>query len=156
MEPIPPEALLETYPGPIRELAEELRAVVRATVPDVRERVRPGWRLIGYDAPAGGRLAYFAYVAPEQAHVHLGFEHGVLMHDPGGHLLGAGITRRVRWLTWRPGEPIDRELVGELVQEGLRVARLSPAERFAAGAEQDDSGRPDSHPGLRVPGTGRG
>ena len=140
MDPIPPEAFLAPYPDPIRSLAEELRALVRDAVPDATERVRPGWRLIGFDAPTGRRQAYFAYVAPEPAHVHLGFEHGVLMRDPGGHLQGAGITRQVRWLTWRPGDAIDAAVVRPLVREGRRVARMSRAERYAAAMEREDAG----------------
>ncbi len=92
------------------------------------------------DAPAGRRQAYFAYVAPEPAHVHLGFEHGVLMRDAGGHLQGAGITRQVRWLTWRPGDAIDAAVVRPLVREGLRVARMSRSERFAAAMEREAAG----------------
>src|SRR5512144_1958868 len=55
-EGLPPEAFLAGYPDAIREGAEVLRRVVRRAVPDAVERVRPGWRLIGYDLPVGGRL----------------------------------------------------------------------------------------------------
>jgi len=137
MDPMPPEAFLAGYPLPIRALADQLRALVREAVPDALERVRPGWHLIGYDAPAGRRSVYFAYVAPEAEHVHLGFEHGVLMRDPERRLSGAGITRQVRWLTWWPGDEIDPAVVIPLVHEGLRVARLTRAERFAAAMERE-------------------
>lgn len=142
MEPIPPGALLAAFPDPIRVLGEALRAVVMGTVPDALERVRPGWGLIGYDAPAGRRTAYFAYVAPEPIHIHLGFEHGVLMDDPDRRLEGAGITRRVRWLTFHPGDEVDAVLLEPLIREGLRVARLSRGERFAAAMDRD-AGHPD-------------
>ena len=33
--------------------------------PEGIERVRTGWRLIGYDLPVGRRTRYFAWVAPE-------------------------------------------------------------------------------------------
>lgn len=137
MDPIPPEAFLAGHSPAIRALAEELRALVGRVVPEAIERVRPGWHLIGYDAPTGRRSVYFAYVAPEAAHVHLGFEHGVLMHDPDGALQGAGITRQVRWLTWWPGDAIDAKTVEPLLREGLRVARLPRAERFAAAMERE-------------------
>ena len=130
-DPIPPEAFLADFSPPIRELAERLRTIVVATLPDVVERVRPGWRLIGYDAPAGRRTTYFAWVFPERVHVHLGFVEGVLMDDAGHHLQGAGETKKARWLTWRPGDDIDADLVGTLVREGVRVAQLSRGERFA-------------------------
>ena len=68
----PPEAFLSAYPDEIRALAETLRGVVRRATPDAIERVRSGWRLIGYDLPVGRRTVYFAWVAPEPLHVHLG------------------------------------------------------------------------------------
>ena len=82
MDSIPPELLLEDFPPPMQAIAQRLREIVRGTVPDAVERVRPGWRLIGYDLPIGRKLVYFAYVAPEIEHVHLGFEHGWAMRDP--------------------------------------------------------------------------
>src|SRR6267378_8087990 len=98
---LPPEAFLAGYPAEIRAAAEVLRWVVRRAVPDAIERVRPGWRLIGYDLP-GRRRVFFAWVWPELEHVHLGFPHGTLMDDPMAELKGAGITKKARWLTYQP------------------------------------------------------
>jgi hypothetical protein len=135
---LPPEALLEGYPPPIRALAEELRRLVRLAAPDATERVRAGWRLIGYDVPLARRSAYFAFVAPEPEHVHIGFEQGVLMGDPDGVLRGRGITRQVRWLTFRPGDVVDPTVVLPLIREGARVATLSRAERLGIALERGD------------------
>jgi hypothetical protein len=107
-------------------------------MPDALERVRPGWRLIGYDVPAERRTAYVCYIAPEPEHVHLGFEHGVLMRDPAGALLGAGITRQVRWLTFRPGDAIDEPLLRDLLREAARVASLPRDARLAHALDRDD------------------
>ena len=134
---IPPEAFLADFAGPIRDLAQDLREVVRATLPDVVERVRSGWRLIGYDAPLGRRSVYFAWVFPERAHVHLGFVHGVLIADPDGRLEGRGITKRARWLTWRPGDAVDRDQVAGLVREAIRVTALPGGERYALAMSLD-------------------
>lgn len=136
---MPPEALLADYPPPMRAIAERLRTIVRRAVPDAVEQVRPGWRLIGYDVPAGPRrLTYFCYVAPEVEHVHLGFEYGVFMSDPDRVLLGARVTRKVRWLTFRTGDPIDEPRLIEVVREGARVALASPAERLAIALDRDE------------------
>ncbi len=51
---IPPEAFLTGYPPPIMALGQRLRWMVKRAVPDAIERVRPGWRLIGYDLPGRG------------------------------------------------------------------------------------------------------
>ncbi|HET7028777.1 MAG TPA: DUF1801 domain-containing protein [Candidatus Limnocylindrales bacterium] len=137
MEAIPPEALLETCPPSMRTLAECLRRVVRATLPDATERVRPGWRLIGYDVPIGPRRTrYVCFVLPELEHVHLGFEHGVLMRDPDRQLQGAGITKQVRWVTFRPGDEIDPRPLATLLAEAARVAGLTAAERRAIADER--------------------
>jgi hypothetical protein len=133
MEAIPPESLLAAVPPPMRAIAEELRALVRAATPDAVERVRPGWRLIGYDLPIGPkRTAYFCFVLPEPRHVHLGFENGVLMSDPDGVLQGAGVTKRVRWVTFREGEQVDARRLARFVLEAARVARLPADERQVA------------------------
>ena len=63
-EPIPPDLFLSGYSPEIRDLADRLRSVVHEAVPEAIERVRTGWRLIGYDVPAGRRTRYFAFVAP--------------------------------------------------------------------------------------------
>jgi hypothetical protein len=135
MDPIPPEAFLASFPETIQAIGERLRTLVVLAIPDAVERVRPGWHLIGYDAPApprsrGRRSAYFAYVAPERHHIHLGFEHGWLMADPDGRLEGEGITRQVRWLTFQPGDTPDPAIVEPLLLEARRVALLTRAERF--------------------------
>jgi len=146
MDPIPPEALLAGYPEPMQAIAERLRAIVRRAVPDAVEAVRPGWRLIGYDVPAGRRgSAYFCWVAPERDHVHLGFEYGIFMVDRDGVLIGKGITRKVRWVTLRESDPIAEAQLLELVRESARVALLPRSERLI-GVLDREAGPADSSP----------
>jgi hypothetical protein len=133
MNSVPAELFLEAYPGPMRDIANRLRAIVRRATPEAEEGVRTGWHLIGYDVPAvRGRKAYFAFVVPEREHVHLGFEYGVFMDDPQRLLQGEGVTRQVRWLTFRPGDPIEELVLVGLVREAARVALLSRGERLAS------------------------
>ena len=131
----PPEALLEGYPPPMRDIAQVFRAIVHRAVPDAIERVRVGWRIIGYDVPFGRRTAYFCWIMTEPVHVHLGFTYGVLMRDPDGLLEGNIV--RARWITRRPGEDIDAPRLEWLVRESARVATLSPAERHAVSLGHD-------------------
>jgi hypothetical protein len=121
---IPVEAFLADHPPADVEIAERLRSIVMHAVPDAVERVRPGWRLIGYDLPVRRRGAMFAWVWLEPEHVHLGFPRGVQMDDPHGVLIGSGITKLARWLTYEPGDPIDDELAMGLVREAARVALI--------------------------------
>ena len=124
-EPIPPELFLSGFPAEIQDIADRLRGIVARAVPDAVERVRSGWRLIGYDVPVGGRGRYFAYVSPEPEHVHLGFEHGVRMEDPDALLEGAHLDlKKVRFVTYRPGDRIPTAALVRYTREAAFLATL--------------------------------
>ena len=132
MDPIPSELFLTGYPPGIRSIAERLCDVVLQAVPDAIERVRPGWRLIGFDVPAGTRTRYFAFVAPELEHVHLGFEYGVWMADPRNLLRGAHLNlRKVRYVTSEAGDAIPEGDLIEFTRDAARLAVMSRSERLA-------------------------
>jgi hypothetical protein len=138
MESIPPELFLEGYPPGIRAAADRLRAVVKRAVPDAVERVRLGWRLIGYDVPLGRRARYFAFVWPEAEHAHLGFEYGVWLADPDHLLRGAHLRlRKVRFVTYEPGEPIPESALVALTRDAARLATMTREERLALELDRD-------------------
>jgi hypothetical protein len=119
---VPVDVFLDGYAPPLRALAQQLREVVLATTPEAIERVRVGWRIVGFDMPVRRGSGYFAWVFPERMHVHLGFPHGDRMAPRPGILDGDGITKRARWITYAPGDQIDRRLVRELVLEAAALA----------------------------------
>ena len=125
---LPVDVFLDGYAPRLRDLAQALREAVLDTTPEATERVRVGWRVVGFDLPVGRRTTFFAWVFPERHHVHLGFPHGDRMDPRGGLLEGSGITKRARWITYEPGETVDRDLVRELV---LEAAALTPVPRTA-------------------------
>lgn len=132
MEPIPTELFLAGFPAGIQAVAERLCAVVKQAVPDAIERVRPGWRLIGYEVPAGRRMRYFAFVAPEVEHVHLGFEYGVWMADPDNLLRGAHLNlRKVRFVTYEPGGSIPEPALIEYTRDAAQLAVMARGERLS-------------------------
>ena len=103
---------LAGYPSEIAGIGERLRAIVRRAVPDAQERIRSGWALIGYDIPLGRGKRYFAFIAPERKHIHLGFEYGAWMADPERLLDGGGPPlrlKKVRFLTFGPGAQLDEQ-----------------------------------------------
>lgn len=134
----PPELLLEGYSPRIRDNAERLRAVVREAVPEAIERVRIGWRLIGYDVPVGTRTRYFAMIWPEPEHVHLGFEYGAWMDDPAGILRGAHLRlKKVRFVTYGPGDRIPHETLVQYTRRAVDLALMSRGERLARELDRD-------------------
>lgn len=126
---IPPEALLAGYAPPMQAIAHELRAIIRATLPEAIERVRSGWQLIGYDLPVGRQRRFGVWIWAQPEHVHLGFQRGNLMEDPDHRLEGRGITKLARWLTFEPGDPIDPAIVVPLLHECARITTMSAGER---------------------------
>ena len=134
----PPELLLDGYPEPMRAVAERLRVAIRQVMPEAVERVRAGWRIIGYDVPAGRRTAYFAWIMPQVEHVHLGFVHGAFMDDPTRQLDGAGTTVLARWLTFLPADPVHEPTIERFMREAARVSSLSRSERVALAIARDE------------------
>jgi len=135
------EQFLASFPIEMVTIAGGLRALVLRAVPEAIERLRPGWRLIGYDVPLGRRKRYFAYIAPEPVHVHLGFEFGAWLDDPHRLLEGAHLElRRVRYLTYRAGDRLpEGSVIDELVRQAARVALLSPPERVALALDRESA-----------------
>jgi hypothetical protein len=129
---------LAGYPDAIVDIGRRLRGLVRDAVPTAQERLRSGWALIGYDVPIGRRTRYFAWIAPERKHIHLGFEYGAWMADPERVLEGAQLKlKKVRYLTFEPGDSLDAPELKDLIQEGTRVALLSKAERLGLALDRD-------------------
>ena len=137
-DPIPVEAFLAGYPDEVRERAEVLRGVVRRAVPDVLERVRAGWRIIGYDLPNRRQGAYFAWVMPEPRHVHLGFVEGILLADPERMLEGAHLRlKKARFFTIGPRDDVPEDVLAGFTREAARIAALPREARFALLLDRD-------------------
>ncbi len=131
MEDLPVEALLAPLPVTMRAIAEELRAIVFRAVPDAREAVRTGWRVINYRVPAGRRREpVFGWIMVEPVHVHLGFEHGILIDDPD-HFLGGQELRRARYVTLTRLEDVDEARFAPFIREAVRIVSMSAGERLA-------------------------
>jgi hypothetical protein len=115
-----PEEFLATFPPEIQVLANELRALVKETVPNVKEAVYTGWKLVGYRVRQGRREAYFCFVAPFPNRIMLGFEYGIQLFDPELRLEGEG--SQVRYLTVRETEDIQPEVFRAFIAEAAQIA----------------------------------
>ena len=121
---------LALYPGPIARHAQRLHELILEAVPSTRWRIRPGWKLIGYDLPITRHGTYFAWVWPEQQHVHVGWQVGTLMADPRGVLRGAHLKlKKVRYLTYGPRDRVARRDVITFTRDAARIAAMSRGER---------------------------
>lgn len=114
-----PEAFLAGYSPDVQTIANALRQLVKATIPDVQERVALGWQLVGYRVPDGARSRYFCFVAPQADAVRLGFEYGVLLGDQS-QLEGAG--NQVRYVSVRSLDARDHRCLSSLIAEAAMVA----------------------------------
>ena len=140
IESIPVDALLADFPPGHAAIVERLRTIVTDALPDAIERVRPRWRLIGYDLNRRRGTTFFAWIWPQQEHVHLGFPLGVVMNDQDGAMEGAGITKQARWLTYDRESDIDEGVARRLIDEAIRVAGMSHEERHAVLIDREVGG----------------
>ena len=115
-----PEEFLSTFPPKVQELANELRSLVKETIPNVKEAVYTGWKLIGYRVKKGRKDAYFCFIAPFPNRIMLGFEYGIQLFDPNLRLEGDGT--QVRYLTVREKEDIDLESFRAFILEAAQIA----------------------------------
>jgi hypothetical protein len=118
-ELIPPEAFLANYSLHVQAIANALRQLVKATVPEVQERVAVGWQLIGYRVPDGSRSRYFCFISPLATEARLGFEYGVLLSDQA-QLEGDG--SQVRYVSVRSLDELNPTQLGSLIAEAAMVA----------------------------------
>ena len=114
------EQFLRRYPEDVREIVSALRTLIRKTIPDVREAVYPGWKLIGYRVVENKRDAYFCFIAPAEDRVFLGFEYGALLSDPDRLLMGD--TKQVRHVVIVQKNDILPDKLSRLITEGAMTA----------------------------------
>jgi hypothetical protein len=133
---LPVEVFLEAYPPAIRDTGLRLRELIRIAVPEAVEAVRSGWRWIGYGLPDRRAKRTFAWIGPERKHIHLGFENGVLLDDPGSLLQGAQERlRKFRYFTFAPEIDVEDEVLIDYLRRAADLATLpAPARRALAEA----------------------
>lgn len=122
-----PEEFLSTFSPEIQALANQLRALIKETVPHVREAVYTGWKLIGYRVKKGRSDAYFCFIAPFENRIMLGFEYGIQLFDPELRLEGEG--SQVRYLTVREKDDIVSAVYRAFIAEAAQIALQRKTEK---------------------------
>ena len=92
-----------------RETLESVREAIRTAAPEARESVK--WAQPVYES--NGPFAYFR-AFPRS--VNVGFWRGAQLDDPDGRLDGGD---RMRHLTIREGEPVERALIEAWVRQAV-------------------------------------
>jgi len=139
-EPQPVEFLLDDYPDAIRNTGLALRSLIFRTVAGTVETIRPGWRWIAYSLPEGKRVRNFAWIGPERKHIHLGFEHGILLADED-HLLHGAEERlkQFRYFTFEPSIDVDEAILADYLRRAADLATLPTAARRALALQRDSN-----------------
>ena len=78
----------------LRSIAEALREVVLADLPDAVEVPRKGDRAVSYGVGEKKMSESHCYLQPQKGRVNLGFWHGTSVPDPDGLLEGTGKALR--------------------------------------------------------------
>ncbi|MHB1103081.1 MAG: DUF1801 domain-containing protein [Devosia sp.] len=110
------EGFLGSFQSPIKEIAGQLADAVRRLRPDLVPHVRLGWGSVNFRHPKAG---FVCAVFPMSDHVSLVFEHGRLLGNESGLLQGDG--KQVRFIPFRPAQPIPEEALGLLLAEAIAL-----------------------------------
>lgn len=105
----------------LAEVVEEVRHLIRATVPNAEEKVYSEGKGIGYRVPGAGS-PFMIFMLPDR--LALVFAYGAVMPDPQRLLEGAP-KYKSRWVTLRPGKEIPYEGLSQLI-----LASFLPPDSF--------------------------
>ena len=108
--------LLDPLPEEIGALARELVGLVGA-MPGLSGKVMRGWRSVNF---RHARAGHVCAVFPHTDRVSLYFEHGRLLADPGGVLMGEAL-KKGRFLRLYPGKDLPEATIYVLVSEAIAL-----------------------------------
>jgi len=119
-------AFLAPHPPAVRTLAQQLRKVVLAVVPDAIEQIDQPAHLLGYGFAPTYRHTV-CVIMPLKAGVNLGFPSGTDLPDPQGLLIGTG--KRARHVKLTQPEQISAPVVHDLLMAASAMTpRREPTE----------------------------
>ena len=113
---VPPESILDDHTLEVRAIAEELRKLIRESLPEATESGHPTWHSIGYRHPKAG---YMCGIFPHKDSVDLVFEFGILLSDPYKVLQGDG--KQTRYIPITNVDEINVMAVKQLIAEALSL-----------------------------------
>lgn len=114
------DALLAEFSPGVGAVTRRLRAVVRAVLPGLHEKVYPGHRILAYGHTPKYRDVFLA-LRPHTRHVNVQLARAVELADPGGLLEGTG--KRIRHVKVRAVEEADNPALHALMRAAADRAR---------------------------------
>ena len=113
---LPPESILDDHTREIRAIAEELRKLIRESMPEAIESGHPTWHSIGYRHPKAG---YVCGIFPHKDSVDLVFEFGILLPDP--HQVLQGDAKQTRYIPITEIDEINETAIKQLIGDALSL-----------------------------------
>jgi hypothetical protein len=116
----PAALVLSLIPRHMRETVEALRALVKETVQEVREKPQPGWKTFNFDHN-GALVSISGY----QNWASMGFVRGAELEDANGVLEGSG--KGMRHVKIKRGADIPQAEIAALLSQAAALnERLGP------------------------------
>jgi hypothetical protein len=112
------EEAIQSFEPEIQGIARALRARIVSIHADFVEIAWPRQKIASYGIAPKKMSEHYAYIAPFQHHVNLGFYHGVAVTDPGGLLEGAG--QRLRHVKIRSLADVGKNEISGLLKAALQ------------------------------------
>ena len=112
---------VDTKPAGLRDVAEQLRKLMKKTVKSAKESVN-SWKIPTYES--NGPMCFFMV---GKYHVTFGFLRGTSLPDPAGLLEGTG--KKVRHVKLRTAEDVKEPALRKLLQAAARLNKREPMEK---------------------------
>jgi hypothetical protein len=119
------DAYVERNSPELRDVAQDLRKLMRKTVSGIKETVNP-WKLPTFES--NGPMCYFS-IASE--HITLGFLRGTALPDPAKLLEGTG--KSLRHVKLRTAADVKKPALKKLIQAAARLNKKEPMEGMKPG-----------------------
>ena len=115
------DELLAPHDDSVQQSTRAVVDAIERVAPDLRWRVLPGWRAVGFSSPTSG---FLCAVFPYPDRVDIAFEVGHRLDDPAGGLHTGQNARQVRYWSLSPGELPDEDLLESFLEQSLALKEL--------------------------------
>lgn len=123
-----PDDILAGHSPAIIVLANKLRNIIKATIPEASEVAYPVWHAVGLRHPEAG---YFCGIFPYKDHIKIYFEYGRFLPSDDRMLEGSG--RKTRYIFIRTPKDIKVAAFKKLLKASINFKKNLPPNRAKLG-----------------------